>query len=358
MEKSNEKNEENEAVKIESEKDAEVSEIEETEQESESAEADKNEADEPKEDSSRDAKQLIEEARMMVQESDSEIKSCMQVLDEDIEAYEETKSKLLESSVDESKSLLEEVGFESEKLDSPEEESVHFEITEVVEPMKVKDLPSGKFGAFILALIAGVAVVAGWIYAATMKLGMTLDVSKVPSQEVQNKLLSWIGGGMTGGKGDPMMGMAILALSALIVMWAVYKFKVYLRAQKNLHIAQEVKKEAKFYCTKKEECKKEMDKVSAHIHEVIKALNTFKIFFDEQNGKIRRILHIEGKRPFGEYHLKSKEEIKHTYILISSLNELIATPMADEGGSVSEEAKSELKKVEHTLKRFEERLYE
>ena len=358
MEKPSEKIDETEVVESEIEKDAEVGEVEETDQEESSEDAEKSEVQKEPESSSGDVRQLIEEARAMVQESDNEIKSCMQVLDEDIEAYEETKSKLLEGSVDETKNLLEEVGFESEKLQNPEEEELHFEVAEVVEPMRVQDLSSGKFGAFILALIAGLAVVAGWVYAATEKLGIALDVTKVPSQEVQNKLLSWIGGGMTGGKGDPMIGMVILGVSALIVMWIVYKLKVYLRAQKNLHIAQEIKEEAKFYCTKKEECKKEMDKVSAHIHEVIKALHTFRVFFDEQNAKIRRILHVEGKQPFGDYHLKSKEEIKHTYILVSSLNELISTPMANESGSVAEEAKSELRKAEHILKRFEERIYE
>ena len=323
------------------------------------AEEETKEEESPQEDEgAKDAKALIEEARIMVQESDNEIKSCMQILDEDIEALEETKSKLLESSTEETKNLLEEVGFEPGDIEDIGEEGLDFEVAEAVEPMQVHDLSSGKFGAFILALIAGLAVVAGWVYAAAEKLGMALDVTKVPSQEVQNKILSWIGGGMTGGAGDPMFGMVILGGSALIVMWIVYKIKVYMRAQSNLHIAQEVKEEAKFYCTKKEECKKEMDKVSAHIHEVIKALHTFKVFFDEQNAKLRRILYVEGKRPFGEYHLKSKEEIKHTNLLLNSLNELISTPMANGSGSVSEEARAELQKVERTLERFKERLYE
>ena len=359
MEKPNEQREESQVAEGAANERAEEIESQELSPESESKHAEENkEKDEEVENTSGDARQLIEEARAMVQESDSEIKSCMQILDEDIEAYEENKSKLLEGSVDETKNLLEEVGFEPEKIQDSGEEELHFEMAEVVEPMYVRDLSSGKFGAFILALIAGLAVVAGWVYAATEKLGMTLDVTKVPSQEVQNKILSWIGGGMTGGKGDPMIGMAILAVSALIVMLIVYKLKVYMRAQSNLHIAREVKKEAKFYCTKKEECKKEMDKVSAHIHEVIKTLHTFKVFLDEQNAKIRRILYVEGNRPFGEYHLKSKEEIKHTNLLLNSLNELISVPMANESGSVSDEAKAELQKTERVLERFRERLYE
>jgi len=348
--------EERSAIESGSENDAEIEESEELEQEAEASNESRRE--ERPESEAKDAEELIEEAREMVEKSDSEIKNCMQVLDEDIEAYEESRSRLLDGSVEESKTLLEEVGFESDKLQNPEIDELHFEPDEAVEPMYVQNLPSGRFGAFLLALIAALAVTAGWLFAAVKKLGMTLDLTKVPDPEVQQQLLSWIGGGITGGKGNPTVGMAVLGVSAVIVMWIVYKMRVYLRAQKNLHLAQEVKKEAKFYCTKKEECKKEMDKVSAHIHEVSDLLHSFKIFFDEQNAKIRRILHVEGKRPFGEYHLNSKEEIKHTYLLISSLNELISTPMADEQGSVSDKAKSELKKAEHALEHFKERLYE
>jgi len=306
----------------------------------------------------KDAKGLIEEARALVEESDKEIKSCMEVLDEDIEDYEETKSKLLESSVDESRSLLEELGFEPEAIEDNGEEGLDFEPEEAVAPMQVQNLSSGKFGAFILALVAGLAAVAGWFYVASEQLGMTIDVTKVPNGSVLNRVFTWIGGGMTGGEGNPLIGLAIVFLSVLIVMIIVYKLKVYMRAQSNLHTAEKIKEEAKFYCSKKEECKKEMEKVSEHIHEVIKVLHTFKVFIDEQNAKMRRILYLEGELPFDEYHLKSKEEIKHTNLLLNSLNELISTPMANERGSVSDEAKAELKKTERVLERFEERLYE
>ena len=305
----------------------------------------------------KNADQLIEEAREIVHQSDLEVKDCMQILNEDIDALEEAKSALIKGSLHRNEALLEEVGFEPETINNVSEEDVKFGSEEPIKPMQVKRLSSGKFGAFILALIAGLAVIAGWIFLATKKLGVTLYLDKIPSQEVQNKLLTWIGGGVTGGEGNPMVGIVILGLSALIAMWAVYSFRVYLREAHNQRLAQKVNEEAKFYCTKKEECKKEMEKVSEHIHKVIRSLHTYDVFFDELNAKIRRILHLEGKLPFNEYHQKSKEEMKGATILINSLNELISTPMATENGSLSEESKEALDRTNRSLNFYRERLY-
>jgi hypothetical protein len=332
------------------------------EQEAEAAEAPVEvEQEEPEEHheghDSKDAKALIEEARQMVEESDKEIKSCMEVLDEDIEAFEETKSKLLKGVVEETEELIEETGFEPQEIEDVPEEGLNFESDDAVKPMYVQNLSSGKFGAFILSLIAAIAAIGGWFYVGAQQLGMPLDTSRMLNGNEIHRILTWIGGGMTGGTGDSLIGLGIVALSTLVVMWIVYKLKVYLRAQSNLHKAQKVKEEAKFYCTKKEECKAEMEKVSTHIHKVIEALHFYRIFFEEQNAKIKRILYLEGKHPFEDYHLKSKEEIKHTNMLLESLNELLSTPMADGSGSVSEAAKAQLQRAERTLARFKEHLY-
>jgi hypothetical protein len=352
MEKSNDKVEEVLAEEHREDIDAqnEVSEIENTEEEHIES------GNEPSETLTKSTEELIEEARAIVNQSDSEVKDCMQILDEDIGKYEEVKAALFESSVNETEKLLEEVGFEPETMEDIGEEGLKFSSSDPVEPMQVKDLSSGKFSAFLLSLIAGFAVVAGWIYAATEKTGVTLDVSKVPSEEERNALFSSIGS-LVGVEGNPMIGMAILAVSALIVMWAVYSLRVFLRKNKNLKIAEEVNKQAKFYCTKKEECKKEMDKVSAHIHEVIGVLGTFKVFFDEQNAKMRRVLYLEGTLPFNEYHQKSREEMENTNLLVNSLHALVTTPMAGANGSLSQEAIHILEKAKGALKRFREKLY-
>ena len=312
----------------------------------------------PESPSEKSAEALIEEAREMVQQSDSIVKDCMEILDEDIEAYEEEKERIINGSLNTAETLLEEIGFEPEAIEDLGEEHLQFENEEPIEPMEVKNLSSGKFSGFILGLIAGLAVALAWIYAATEKLGVTLDVTKIPSREIQDKLLSWIGGGITGGEGNPIVGIAILAVSALIAMVVVYKIRVYLREVHNKHLAEQINEEAKFYCTKKEECKKEMEKVSEHIHRVIDSLKTYDIFFDELNAKIKRILHLEGKVSFNEYHPKSKGEIERTNTLIDHFRELVMTPMAGDNGALSDEAKKALKRSNRALEIYREELYQ
>ncbi len=253
--------------------------------------------------------------------------------------------------------MLTEVGFEAENINDIGEEGVKFSSEDPIAPMRVKSLSGGKFGAFILALLFGLAAAVGWIYFASEKLGMGLSPSKIPSEEMLHKILAWIGGGMTGGEGNPMIGMVIVAVTALVVMWVIYKIKVYMMEVSNQKLAQKVHEDAAFYCTKKEECQKEMEIISEHIHKVIKSLQTYDVYFNEQDATLQRIVYLEGKIPFDEYHHKSKEDMKQVNLLISSLDGLLSTPMAGENGSLSEEAIDALKKSNHTLELYREKLY-
>jgi len=309
-------------------------------------------------DTPKSSNDLINEARAMVEASDSDVRDCMQILDEDIKAFEDRKSQLLHGSAHTIEELLDEVGFEPEDIADIGSDGVDFGKEERVKPMRVKSLSSGKFSSFLLGLIVAFASIAGWIYVATEKLGMTLDLNKVPTSETQDQIFSWIGGGITGGEGNPLYGMVVVALTAIIFMWIVYASRVYLRSVNNKKHAEKVIEDAKFYCTEKEECRREMESVSEHIHEVIKIMDTYDVLFEEQNAKIRRIIHLEGKLPFHEYHQKSKDEMNQAGILLDSLSQLISTPMADEHGSLSIGAKESLSEAIDIQKQYIDRFYQ
>ena len=301
---------------------------------------------------------LIAEARSLIEESDLSTRSCMEILEEDVERYEEAKELLVNESILPSETLLKKVGFDSsieQELD--EEEAINFEDIKQVEPIYVRELSSGKFGALILSLLAGFAVVLGWIYIASNALNIVVDMGKMATPQIQNQIFSWIGGGMTGGEGNAMMGMAIVALSAFATLWIVFATRVFLRESQNYKIAQKVKEDAEFYCTKKEECQKAMEKVSEHINQVISAMETSKIYLNEQNATIQRIIYIESDKPFEELHQKSQEEISNTNILINGIKQLISTPMASEYGTLSEDAKVILAKTQRRQETYREKLY-
>jgi len=303
--------------------------------------------------------ELIDEARAMVTKSDSEVRDCMDILNDDLEAYESKKSKLINGNIAIAESLLNDIEFEPEPIKDIGKDGLQFRDKEPIKPMHIKSLSSGKFSSFILAIIFGLASVAGWVYLATQKLGITLDPSKMPSDETKNQILSWIGGSVTGGEGVPLYGLAILATTAIIVMWIIYAIRVSMRSTKNKKIAHQVNEDAKFYCTKKEECKREMEKVSEHLHKVIKVLDKYDVLFEEQNAKIKRIIYIEGKLPFHEYHQISKDHMNETGRLIDSLNRLISTQMADEAGSsLSIEAIEALEDATKNQDQYIEKLYQ
>ncbi len=313
--------------------------------------------DHPEEPITKNADQLIAEARDMLQQSDNESKDCLGTLNEDMEAFESEKAKVLDGSIHKVEALLSEAGFKSDVISDVGGEDIKIGSVEPIAPIRVKSLSSGKFTAFILGLIAGLVAVVAWIYVATENLKMTLDMSKIPEAGVIDKILVWIGGGITGGEGNALMGMVILSVSGLVTMWIVYSIKVFLKESSNDRFAQKVHKDAEFYCTKKEECKREMKKVSEHINEVINSLKTYDIFFQELDARLQRVIYLEGKVPFDTYHSKSKEDMNQANLLIGSLGRLLSVSMAEEDGSLSEEAIKAMHKSNHSLELYREKLY-
>jgi hypothetical protein len=140
-------------------------------------------------------------------------------------------------------------------------------------------------------------------------------------------------------------------------MWIVYSFKVYLQEEHNIKKADEVTQEVLFYCTKKEECKTEMGKISDHINTITNAIKTAMVYIDEQNASLRRIKHIEGEVDFNDLHPLSQDIVRDTKILVIAIEELITTDISAEDGTLSKYAEDIL---EQTIKRhhnYKEKIY-
>jgi hypothetical protein len=131
---------------------------------------------------------------------------------------------------------------------------------------------------------------------------------------------------------NPMFGSIFIAVIVLLIMYLVYKISVSSKASKNLHFAKKQLEEAEVYTAHKGNCKEEMDKVDAHINDAIATLKTYQVLFNEQKGKLQRILHIEGeKEDFTEYHQNSISEMQHTQDLINAVRNFMAKTMSEEG---------------------------
>ncbi len=298
---------------------------------------------------------LIEKTRHIVDDTEKQLDACKLLLQDDLKRYEEAKLSLKEHALDESESLLKVLGYE-ENDEEASEDIVTFQPKEELPPFDVKDISSGKFTSFLLALIAGFLTFAGLIYLATEKVGVTLDVTKVPTHETATKVLGWYAT-LFGGKPDLFLGGAFVFIVVMLVMGMIYGIRVASRSSSNLAFAKQQLEEAQEYAKHKGNCKEEMDRVDAHMNDAITVLKTYEVVLGEQNGKLKRILHIEGvKEHENEYHPKSLNEMHETKRLIESIEQFMNTSMSEEG-KLSQKSKVLLENAKEKLQQFIDKLY-
>ena len=298
---------------------------------------------------------LIEKTRHIVDDTEKQLDACKLLLQDDLKRYEDAKQSLEENALNESESLLKVLGYEESEEENPED-VVTFQPKEELPPFEVKDVSSGKFTSFLLALIAGFLTFVGLVYLATEKAGVTLDVTKVPTQETATRVLGWYAT-LFGGKPDLFLGGAFVFIVVMLVMGVIYGIRVASRASSNLAFAKQQLEEAQEYAKKKGNCKEEMDRVDAHMNDAVTALKTYEVILGEQNGKLKRILHIEGvKEHENEYHPKSLNEMHETKRLIESIKQFMATSMSEEG-RLSEKSKVLLANAKEKLQQFIDKLY-
>jgi len=276
---------------------------------------------------------LVEKAKQIVKDADEQTEACKLLLAGDLKEYEEAKASLKSRGMDECTLLIEKLEDENDDSTSLEEEEkiTIFEPKEELDPMYLKDVSSGKFTGFIYSLVGGAATVAGLGFFATQKLGIPFDLTKMPSNETLQTILGWFGT-QVGRPDDAMNGGLVVGGAALVVMALIYVIRVSLKGSKNLHFATKQLEEAELYTEQKSNCKTEMDKVDAHMKETLETLKMYEIIFNEQKGKLERILYIEGaKDEMTPYHEKSLLEMAETKELLRTIKNFMATPMSEEG---------------------------
>lgn len=298
---------------------------------------------------------LVEQAKQIVKEAQEQNEACKLLLAGDLKEYDEARKSLRAGGYDACTSLLMQLGYSHENTDTDDEHIV-FEPKDDIEPIALKNVSSGRFTGVIYSLVAGAATAGGLIYLATEKLGITLDISKIPSQETLEKIATWFSTSV-GLESNMYVGAGVIGLSSLVVMGLVYAIRVSLRGSKNLHFATKQLTEAEEYTMKKADCKSEMDKVDAHMKETVTLLKLYEIIFNEQKGKLERILHLEGSKDKStEYHEKSFAEIRETKELLRTINDFISTPMSD-AGKLSEKSVAYLERAKTQMDKMLERLY-
>ncbi|RLA62974.1 MAG: hypothetical protein DRQ78_07325 [Epsilonproteobacteria bacterium] len=300
---------------------------------------------------------LVKKAKFMVEEAEAQTEACKLLLLSDLQEYEDAKSELAQGGLDECAFLLESLGYKT-KSDGTEamlEDIPVFESKTDIEPIALKEISSGKFTAFIFAIFGGFIAAIALVYLATEKLNVTLDVSKLPSDEMAQNIFTWFSTPL--GMHNLYVGIAVFFLAVLFVTGLIYIIRVAIKGSRNLHFANQQLLDAADYTEQKGNCKVEMDRVDAHIKDTISILKIYEVLFNEQKGKLERILYIEGpKIESAEYHKKSFIEIHETKELMRTIKNFISVSMSEEG-RLSEQSIVLLDRAKIKKDKILERLY-
>ncbi len=305
------------------------------------------------------AEHIIVDAKKIIEDAETQLTECMLILNNDLKNFKESRKSLKEKSLEKSETLLKKLGFNSDMISEDKNEKVEFGYKEQndIEKVDIKKVSSGKFTSFILSLIIGAITTIGLLFFASSALKTDFDINKIQDIDYLEPLLVWIGQLFTA-NADLNIGIGVLAVITLLIMYIMYKIRVSLRASHNLREAKDSHEQAEFYCTKKDECKKEIERVDAHITEVIKTFDVYSVFLNEQNSKLQRILFIEDKQDnFDSYHYKSQMIIEATQILVDSINNMLSVPMS-KGGMLSIESEEALFKTKTALNIFAQKTYD
>jgi len=276
------------------------------------------------------AKELIKNSIELISQADSEIEATKESIAKDVRQFEEIKNTLLSSTITQSQILLEKASFVYTKPES--DDPFEISLGNTNSNIKVRNISGGGITAFILAILAMLATAVGWIFVASTKVGVTIQPPVIPDDASINKIMSWIGGGMTGGEGNPLFGMITVGLTALIIGFMVYKLYVSIKENKNLKVANDTFEKSHIYVNKQKESKTEMEKIDEHIKKVVPLLEDYKVLLDEQNAKLQRIIHVEGiLEDNSQYHQSSLQEMQESERLMEKAEELMTIPITKEG---------------------------
>jgi len=299
--------------------------------------------------------ELVEKAKNIVQSAEAQTEECKLLLMSDLKEYDTAKRSLKKGGLEVCSDLLEKAGTQTSVRLEEEAGSIVFETKEEISPMPIKGVSSGRFTGVVYALLAGVITAITLIYLATEKLGITLIVTKTPSAERIENIMTTFSTFV--GLDNYYAGIGLFVAAVFFVTVLVYLIRTALKGNANLHFAVKQFAEAEVYTETKENCKTEMDKVDAHMKESIETLKMYEVIFNEQKGKLERILHIEGEQQKStEYHEKSYMEIRETKELIETIKHFMMMPMSEEG-KLSEKSVLLLQRAKTKMDKILERLY-
>jgi hypothetical protein len=283
---------------------------------------------------------------------DEKSDACKLLLESDLEKYAKAERSLRKNALEDCIFLLEKLGYSNFITQRSEDETtLVFEPYASKSSIEIQRLKSGRFTGILYALLGAIIFAIALVYLATEQLGMSLDITRIPSAEVAGNIVSWFSIGMDK---NIYLGIGIFVSLFLAMMALIYAIRVHFKSNKNLVLAQEKLEEAQVYQESQGQCQWEMGEVDKHMQDTFETFMLYEIIFREQKTKLERILYVEGmKTQENEYHINSIKEMQDTKKLMEMIQDFMSIPMSEEGTLSEksiiylEQAKIEINKVIH-----------
>jgi len=276
------------------------------------------------------AKSKLEEARKSIAQTDEEIETCLQKIDEDLAAFTQAHERLKHETIEPTRTLMAELGVDDRVMDTLNTPPVVEADDPSIAPVEVPAISKGIVKSLLIASGGVLVALGGWCYAATQALGLPLLPKKIPDLDRLNRAFAWTA--QQFGQGENVaVGSALVLGGTLVIGGLLFGLSRLLRDSKNVRVAQKVEEESAFYCSKKGECKQQMEKIREHIAHAQKTVEMYTVLLDELKARLARARFIEEADTFGALHAKTQKDIETTNRLIAEVTEFLKTPMAQSG---------------------------
>jgi len=299
-------------------------------------------------------KYKVLKAKESIKKAEAKLKECLNDIEGKINHFKTYEKEHLSPLIANSRQLIERAGAKSVEVN--EEPSIDVELKSSKEKLEVEEPPSGAGLALISSIIGGLLVVAGWCALISKKLGMPVPPKEVPDMATINKLLASISD-MFGQGAHASVGIAIVAGSALVVMWLIYTVIMSVKVSNNIQKVEEMEKKAIEFSKEKLSCKDKLKGVREHLDSVEDVVKSYEVILTELNATLTRALHIEKVKGFDELHDKTKEVVSELQHLLKEIDELLSTPISKEG-AVTKESKEALAKAKKAIDDYIAKIYQ
>jgi len=309
------------------------------------------------------ARAVMKKADELIKAVDSEVEEVHSVVAQHVDNFETKKATLSNGVLAALSEKLKRINYTHTK----EEVSDLFELSLGTnrEKLAAKNITTGRFTALLLSVVGTVGTASAWIYFASQKTSTVLDksmldidvIKSIPTNEKFKPMFEWIGGGMTGGEGNLLFGMATLVITSLFSGFFLYKLRLLMKESKNVKVANRTLDRTQNYIENQKESKSEIEKVDAHIESMTPLLVNYQFILNEQNAKLDRVIHIEGElEETSNYHTNSQQIMNESSKLMQSIEKLLTIPVT-KSGVLNEDSITALNEANTSYEEFVSKIY-